>query len=177
MEYKYHPLIKYITFFVIVYLFLRYQSMMKGEILLANTLVIMVYYIILDHVFISNHENLISSSTESYFDSDEIDNIKDELEKEDKIKKKEDKRRKKDKKKQRELEKEPINIEQVQRELDKNDHRELQLIDYNHPSKITAQCENHKDYVDVFNSLDNYRSHDYNKYEENQYPEYMAYNE
>ena len=88
MEYKYHPLIKYITFFVIVYLFLRYQSMMKGEILLANTLVIMVYYIILDHVFISNHENLISSSTESYFDSDEIDNIKDELEKEDKIKKK-----------------------------------------------------------------------------------------
>ena len=174
MEYKYHPLIKYITFFVIVYLFLRYQSMMKGEILLANTLVIMVYYIILDHVFISNHENLISASTESYFDSDEIDNIKDELEKEDK---KEKKHRKKNKKKQKASEKEPINIEQVQRELDQNDRQELQLIDYNHPSKITAQCENHRDYVDVFNSLDNYRSHDYNKYEENQYPEYMAYNE
>ena len=171
MEYKYHPLIKYITFFVIVYLFLRYQSMMKGEILLANTLVIMVYYIILDYVFISNHENLISASTETYFDSDEIDNIKDELEKEDK------KRRKKNKKKQKESEKEPINIEQVQRELDQNDRQELQLIDYNHPSKITAQCENHRDYVDVFNSLDNYKSNNYTRYEENSYPEYMAYNE
>jgi len=176
MEYKYHPLIKYITFFIIVYLFLRHQSMMKGEILMANTLVIMVYYIILDHIFISNHENLISSSTESYFDSDEIDNLKDELEKEDK----KDKKNKKDKKKKQKKnnkEKEPIDIEQVQKELDQNDQHELQLIDYNHPSKITAQCENHRDYVDVFNGLDNYRSHNYNKYEENQYPEYMAYNE
>ena len=84
MEYKYHPLIKYITFFIIVYLFIRYQNMMKGEILLANTLVITVYYIILDHLFISKHENLISTSTDSYFDSDEINNIKDELEIEEK---------------------------------------------------------------------------------------------
>ncbi len=174
MEYKYHPLIKYITFFIIVYLFLRYQSMMKGEILLANTLVITVYYIILDHIFISNHENLISNSTDAYFDSDEIDNIKDELEKENK---KDKKRRKKDKKKQKESDKEPVNIEQIQKELDQNDQRELQLIDYNHPSKITAQCENHRDYVDIYNTLDNYKTHNYNKYEENQFPDYMAYNE
>ena len=80
MEYKYHPLIKYITLFIIVYLFLRYQRTMNYEILFANTLVITVYYIILDQVFISNHENLISTSTESYFDSDEINNIKNDLE-------------------------------------------------------------------------------------------------
>jgi hypothetical protein len=174
MEYKYHPLIKYIIFFIIVYLFLRYQSMMKGEILLANTLVITVYYIILDHIFISNHENLISNSTDAYFDSDEINNIKDDLDSEDK---KEKKRRKKEKKKQREFEKEPVNIKELQKQLDMADKRELQLIDYNHPSKITAQSENHKDYVDIYNSLDNYKSDNYNKYEENQYPEYMAYNE
>jgi hypothetical protein len=147
---------------------------MKGEILLANTLVITVYYIILDHIFISNHENLISNSTDAYFDSDEINNIKDDLDSEDK---KEKKRRKKEKKKQREFEKEPVNIKELQKQLDMADKRELQLIDYNHPSKITAQSENHKDYVDIYNSLDNYKSDNYNKYEENQYPEYMAYNE
>lgn len=174
MEYKYHPLIKYITFFIIVYLFLRYQNMMTGEILMANTLVITVYYIILDHVFISNHENLISTSSDSLFDNDELDNIKEELEKEDK---KEKKRRKKEKRKQKESEKDPIDIESMQRELDRVDKNELQLIQYNHPSKINAQCENHRDYVDIYNSLDNYRTHNYNKFEENQYPDYMAYNE
>ena len=98
MEYKYHPLIKYITFFIIVYLFIRYQNMMKGEILLANTLVITVYYIILDHLFISKHENLISTSTDSYFDSDEINNIKDELEIEEKKNKKKARKIKRNKK-------------------------------------------------------------------------------
>jgi hypothetical protein len=154
---------------------MRYQNMMNGEILMANTLVITVYYIILDYVFISNHDNLISNNSDTYFDSDELDNIKEEIEKENKKKKKHKKKSKKEN-----LEKDPINIEQMQRELDKIDkidQNELQMIQYNHPSKITAQCENHRDYVDVYNSLDNYRTNNYNKFEEKQYPDYMAYNE
>ena len=86
MEYKYHPIIKYLTFFVIVYLFLRHQNLMKNEILLANTLVITMYYIVLDYLFISQHQNIFLNESDQYFDVNEINSIKEDIEKEKKIK-------------------------------------------------------------------------------------------
>jgi hypothetical protein len=80
MEYKYHPIIKYLVFFIIVYLFIRHQNIMKNEILLANTLVITMYYIVFDYLFISDHQNILTNENDAYFDEEEIKNIKDEIE-------------------------------------------------------------------------------------------------
>jgi len=174
MEYKYHPIIKYLTFFVIVYLFLRHQTLMKNEILLANTLVISMYYIILDYLFISDHQNILSTEAEQYFDENEINTIKEDIEKEKKEKKKE-KKRKKEKKNKEEIKIEEI--ENIQTQLDNDMIRESQYINNNHPTQITNQCKSHAEYVDIYNSLDNYKTHNFNQYEENSYPDYMAYNE
>jgi hypothetical protein len=172
MEYKYHPIIKYFTFFVIVYLFLRHQNLMKNEILLANTLVITMYYIILDYLFISQHQNIFSNEADQYFDENEINSIKEDIEKDKKEKKKRKKKEKKNKEEQKNEE-----IENIQSQLDNDMLRESQYIDNNHPTQVSNQCKSHAEYVDIYNSLDNYKPHKYNQYEENSYPDYMAYNE
>jgi hypothetical protein len=174
MEYKYHPIIKYLTFFVIVYLFLRHQTLMKNEILLANTLVISMYYIVLDYLFISQHHNILSTETEQYFDENEIDSIKEDIEKD---KEKERKEKKKEKRRKKKEEKKNEDIINIQAQLDNDMIHEAQFINNNHPSQTSAQCKNHAEYVDIYNSLDNYKTHNYNQYEENSYPDYMAYNE
>jgi len=166
MEYKYHPIIKYLTFFVIVYLFLRHQTLMKNEILLANTLVITMYYIVLDYLFISQHQNILSTEIEQYFDENEINTIKEDIEKDKKKEKREKKREKIRKKKEEEKKNEEI--ENIQTQLDN---------DMTHPSQTPSQCKSHAEYVDIYNSLDNYKTHNYNQYQENSYPDYMAYNE
>jgi len=166
MEYKYHPIIKYLTFFVIVYLFLRHQTLMKNEILLANTLVITMYYIVLDYLFISQHQNILSTEIEQYFDENEINSIKEDIEKDKKKEKREKKREKIRKKKEEEKKNEEI--ENIQTQLDN---------DMTHLSQTPSQCKSHAEYVDIYNSLDNYKTHNYNQYQENSYPDYMAYNE
>lgn len=175
MEYKYHPIIKYLVFFIVVYLFMRHQNIMKNEILLANTLVITMYYIVFDYLFISDHQNIITNESDMYFDEEEIKNIKDEINHEEKKEKKKEKR-KKTKEKQKNVNKQEETIANIQNQLDNDMVRESQFIYNNHPSNI-AQCENHSEYVDIYNSLDNYMTHKYNDNEEKSYPDYMAYNE
>ena len=68
-------------------------------------------------------------------------------------------------------------IENIQTQLDNDMIRESQYINNNHPTQITNQCKSHAEYVDIYNSLDNYKTHNFNQYEENSYPDYMAYNE
>jgi hypothetical protein len=137
-----------------------------------------MYYLVLDYLFISQHQNIFSNETEQYFDEKEINSIKEDIEKdkekEEKEKKKEKRRKKKEKKN---VENNIEEIENIQAQLDNDILRESQYINNNHPTQISDKCKNHAEYVDIYNSLDNYKTHNYNQYEENSYADYMAYNE
>ncbi len=140
MEYKYHPIFKYLAFFIITYMFLRHQKLMQNDLLLLNTLIITIFVIILDYGFIHNHLTLVQPLSDQFFDSTDMKQIEKDLDKEvikeqkiiEKIKKKD---KKKDKKKKREIvEETPINLEneEVYNE---------QLYD-NYPEDYNEQQEN-----------------------------------
>ena len=50
MEYKYHPVIKHLTYFILCYLFLRHQNLMTNQILIINSVILTLFIIILDHI-------------------------------------------------------------------------------------------------------------------------------
>ena len=62
MEYKYPPIIKYIVFFVIIYLFLKYNKEITPAEYLPVAILFSLILIILDYMLISNHQNLLNSS-------------------------------------------------------------------------------------------------------------------
>jgi hypothetical protein len=175
MEYKYNPIVKHLTYFLIAYMFLRHQKLMSNELLLANSVVVTLFIIVLDHVFISGHMSPFESMSDTYFDNEEIDKIKQEL-------KEEEKQKRKAKKKQRRLEEEASRLNEVQNTQIQN---EINYINGNHPvqrSEMVNQCNSHSEFVNITNGLDNYssnnnKSNKYNTYEDDLYPEYLAYNE
>lgn len=76
MEYKYHPVIKYIVFFVIVYLFLKEQKAMTSELILGNTMLLTFIFVCLDFMFVHNHPSLFKSLKDQ---DDEIIDINEEI--------------------------------------------------------------------------------------------------
>jgi hypothetical protein len=142
MEYKYHPIFKYLAFFIIAYMFLRHQKIMPNDLLLLNTLIITIFLIILDYGFIHNHLTLVQPLSDQFFDSTNLKDIEKELDKEvikeqkiiEKIKKKDKKKDKKDKKNKEIIEDKEINLEneEVYNE---------QLYD-NYPEEYNDQQEN-----------------------------------
>jgi septal ring factor EnvC (AmiA/AmiB activator) len=76
MEYKYHPVIKYIVFFVIIFLFLKEQKTMTSELILGNTMLLTFIFVCLDFMFVHNHPSLFKSLKDQ---DDEIIDINDEI--------------------------------------------------------------------------------------------------
>ena len=133
MEYKYHPIYKYVVFFILTYMYLRYENLMKHDVLLLTSVIITVFAMIIDHMFIHNHLTIIQPLSDQYFDSTDMKIIEKQLDKEmkkeekliekikekssDKKKDKKDKTDKKDKsdkkeKKDKTYKKEKINLEE-----------------------------------------------------------------
>jgi hypothetical protein len=166
MEYKYHPAFKHIAYFVISYMFLRNQKLMNNELLLVNTIVLTLFIIILDHLFISGHITPFESLKYEYINEEEIDDIKKEIKK----KEKKDKKLKKIKK----IDSIEDKVE-LQNYHDNHTMNEINHIQLNHPNNL--KCQNHSQYVRMENSLDNFINTDFNDKPITEYEEYMAYNE
>ncbi len=140
MEYKYHPIYKYVVFFVLTYMYLRHENLMKHDVLLLTTLIVTAFAMIVDHMFIHNHLTIIQPLSDQYFDSTDMKLIEKELDKEikkeekliEKIKEKapKDNKKNKDKKKKKEEVK-----------LDEEDIYNEQLYD-NYPEQYNEQQEN-----------------------------------
>lgn len=66
MEYKYPPIYKYTILMIIIYSFIKHQHIMPIDILLFNTLTIILLIISLDFILIKNHTymfDILSSKT------------------------------------------------------------------------------------------------------------------
>ena len=143
MEYKYHPIFKYLAFFIITYMFLRHQKIMQNDLLLINTLIITIFLIILDYGFIHSHLTLVQPLSDQFFDTTTLKDIETELDKEvikeqkiiEKIKKKDKKKEKKEKKNKKEKE----IIEQFN--LENEEVYNEQLYD-NYPEEYNEEQEN-----------------------------------
>jgi hypothetical protein len=169
MEYKYHPVFKHITYFIISYMFLRHQKLMNNELLLVNAIILTLFLIILDHLFISGHITPFEPLTYEYINEKELKKLEKEIKKE---KKKEKKLKKKNKKKNIDS---IENTVELQNYHDNNIMNELNHIQLNHPNNL--KCQNHSQFVRMENSLDNFINDDFNNNTVEDYPEYMAYNE
>ena len=148
---------------------------MPNDILLINSVILTLFLIILDHILISGHISPFESLSEQYFDEDEIIDLQKEIKKEEK------KRKKELKKQQKEEEKQLRNEETVKLQLTHDDQvvEETQYIKNNHPSN-GPQCKSHSEFVNITNGLDNFKSNTsnrFNTYEDEIYPEFMAYNQ
>jgi len=168
MEYKYHPALKHLTFFIISYMFMRHQKLMNNEILLLNAMILTLFMITLDHLFISGHITPLEPLTYDFINEEEFIDLEEEIKKE---KKKEKQKEKKKKKKESNVEK----TAELQSYHDDNTLNELNHIQLNHPNNL--KCNSHSNFVRMENSLDNYQKNtDYHS-DDNDYPDYMAYNE
>ena len=79
MEYRYHPIYKYIAFYIILYAFLRHQKIMENNVLLVNTFFITIFVMIVDQMFIANNLTIFQTLSDQYFDSTPMSVVKQEL--------------------------------------------------------------------------------------------------
>jgi hypothetical protein len=179
-------------------MFLRHQQLMSTELLLANSIVLTLFMIILDHMFIKGHISPFQSLSDQYFNEEDIIDLKKEIEKEEKKKKKEEKKeenkKKMEKQKYKEVEKKYIvkarenETRTLQNIHDQQITNESKYINNNHPNVMNEpninsdKCRNHAEYVSITNGLDNYsntnnKSNRFNTYKDDLFPEYLAYNE
>ena len=86
MEYKYPPIFKYIVFFIIVFLFLRYYKQITSDKYMVIAFVITLFIIILDYIIIGNQPSLFETSTKSEIFNNNDNNIDDVIEDERKYK-------------------------------------------------------------------------------------------
>ena len=170
MEYKYHPVIKHLTYFILCYLFLRHQNLMTNQILIINTVILTLFIIILDHIFIEGHVTPFESLNYEYLDNVEIEKLEKELKREERRQRKEKKKREKEQKKIQ-----TENSEQIEStQIDKKMLNELGYIKNNHPNQMI----NHHDYVDIYNRLDNTNNLNTQNFQEDQFDfNIKAYNE
>ena len=68
MEYKYHPIYKYLFFFVITYAYMKHQTIMEDKILLVNSIVLTIFVMIVDQMFIHNNLTIFQPLSDQYFD-------------------------------------------------------------------------------------------------------------
>lgn len=149
---------------------------MNSEILLVNSIILTLFVIILDHVFIRGHISPFESMGYQYFNDEEIDNLREQILKEEKQKKKENKKQKK-------LEK-VLKKEQEERGEDtlllQNYHEQIateaKFINNNHPNNLSDQCRSHSEFVHM-NTNTNTNLNNYDNNNNDLYPDYMAYNE
>ena len=107
MEYKYHPIYKYLFFFVITYAYMKHQSIMEDKILLVNSIVLTIFVMIVDQMFIHNNLTIFQPLSDQYFDDNaQIKITEKQLEQEIKEEKMIEKMKKKKKKSKKELKEE-----------------------------------------------------------------------
>jgi hypothetical protein len=80
MEYRYHPIYKYIAFYIILYAFLRHQKVMENNVLLVNSFLITLFVMIVDQMFIANNLTIFQPLSDQYFDSTPFSVVEKELE-------------------------------------------------------------------------------------------------
>src|SRR5579883_2763464 len=73
MEYKYPPLYKYIAFFIILFLFLRFYKQITPDRYLVISILVTLLIIAIDYMVISNQPPLLSISEN--FDQDDLAGI------------------------------------------------------------------------------------------------------
>jgi poly(A) polymerase Pap1 len=155
MEYQYHPVIKHVTYFILIYLFLRHQKIMANDILLINSIILTLFVIILDHLFIDNHPSPFESSY-NYIDEDEVKKLKK------KIKKEKRKNKKSDDKLINELSSKEEIDKHINRILDEEDDIKVQSksheeVSDNYRNRIISQQnqQQKENFEDFIGNLDN----------------------
>lgn len=148
---------------------------MSSEILLVNSIILTLFIIILDHVFILGHLTPFDSLADQYFNKDEIIDLKEEINKEERRKRREEKKEKKRREKQMDESFE----DETKLQLTNNNQvvDELQFIKNNNPNKFNNNEKSHSEFVNITNNLDNY---DYDRRSNNrreEYTDFLAYNE
>ena len=161
MEYKYHPIIKHVTYFILIYLFLRHQKLMPNDILLINTVILTLFVIILDQLFIDNHPTPFDSITDDYIDEEEVKKIKKKLKKE----KKKNKQKKTDNELISELSSKEEIDKHINRILDEDDkslvNSKHEEVNDNYRQRIMTQqnqnnnMNNRENFDDFIGNLDN----------------------
>jgi serine/threonine protein kinase len=155
MEYQYYPIIKHITYFILIYLFLRHQKIMANDILLINSVILTLFMIIVDHMFINNHPSPFDKS-DDYIDEDEVKKIKKKIKKE----KKKNKQKKSDNKLINELSSKEEIDKHINRILDEDENKQNnsheEVSDNYRKRIISQQSQQQKENFDDFiGSLDN----------------------
>lgn len=145
---------------------------MNNELLLTNIIILTLFLIILDHLFISGHITPFEEMKYEYIDEEDINNIEKKLNKE--------KEKKKKKKKKNKLE-ETVKLQNYHEEQIMNEPVNIQFKPnhQNHENHENYQnnlkCKSHSQFVRMENNLDNYEFR--NNSQEMDLPSYMAYNE
>lgn len=153
MEYKYHPIIKHLTYFILCYLFLRHQYLMTNQILIINSVILTLFVIVLDHIFINGHVSPFEPLNYEYVDEEEIKKIEKQIKKE--------KRRNKKKLKTKKIKladpHDDFSNEKIvnPQKIDEAMLNELGYIHNNTPNRKIQDHSDHRDYVDIYNRLDN----------------------
>ena len=107
MEYKYHPIYKYLFFFVITYAYMKHQAIMEDKMLLINSIILTIFVMIVDQMFIHNNLSIFQPLSDQYFDDNaQIKITEKQLEQEIKEEKMIEKMKKKKKKSKEELKEE-----------------------------------------------------------------------
>lgn len=75
MEYKYHPVFKYILLGILVYMFFMHQKSMSQNMMLINSIVITLIIATVDQIIIKDHPLMIYDKKEKFFTEDDIDEI------------------------------------------------------------------------------------------------------
>ena len=198
MEYKYHPIYKYLFFFVITYAFLKHQNLMENNRLLINSFIITIFGMLVDQMFIHNNLTIFQPLSDQYFDNNpQIKVIEKELEQELKDQKIIEKMKKKNKKKN----KKNINEEVREKTFEDNNanyYNESQDIPYNEneeyerrSKRLPSHRENDEKHytfyepsleqVDIFAPTESYNKYKpqkqpINNYVEDNFDNIFAYN-
>jgi hypothetical protein len=129
---------------------------MTNQILIVNSVILTLFVIVLDHIFIEGHITPLESLNYEYIDDEEIKKIEKQIKKEKRKKRKERKNRK---------EQGTVVLSDDSnnalnpngrytdtKNIDEKMLNELGYITGNHPTRM---IEDHRDYVDIYNNLDN----------------------
>ena len=198
MEYKYHPIYKYLFFFVIAYAFMKHQNIMDDKRLIVNTIILTIFVMIVDQMFIHNNLTIFQPLSDQFFDDNaqikiiekELDKeIKEEkmLEKMKKKKKSKSKRELKDKEREKSFEDENAENYNKSQDVPYNESEEYER----RPRRLpTHREDDEKHYTfyepsleqtDIFEPTENYNRYmpqkqQRNNYYEDDFDNILAYN-
>lgn len=76
MEYKYSPIFKYIILFICIFMFIKHLKIIVDHNNLLISIMIVIFTIIFDYIFINNHPDLLYyNGVEKFINSHITDNV------------------------------------------------------------------------------------------------------